>query len=936
MRTSITIATFLAASAGVASAAALPSPWDGSDTLFTITQGVIGALATAGATPVGDFVPSDYIGGGSGGAATAMAQPTNAAAKQQTGPMSRMIKNEGSVCTFNGGSAGSKDTSASGIVIGLDGVDIYSADVAGGQTSTACNGSADNTGTGLAYSGTTGVFAGPLTVQNWKWVLALVYGGLDSSQLVCSDNIYVSNATCSAAGAAIGTVCDTTAKCQIAPQACDSAQRKNLVANWSKLFEGGCANGSSACSATGVTGGALWHAFRRDDTSGTSDVFSSLIGISPSTSSSSNNGFGASPYCNSLNVDATNANTGCHAGIGGTNNLPHDQWIGPGGVPDPNASDATTNPGKHRRPPPGVWGDAPDPSQNTFTSADVLPTQQQDNDPIRRPCLGNGTTNSVSQKGEEVCNIDNALGLVLPMVDTDFFLTSASPGPYRQYPTNPTTNAFVEGNPVAVLNCPVFGNQRHAGECPNGDVLFFGSACFVPVDTSSTTVPGGTSQCVSSESTVIASSLQTRPPCAGAYGAHGTLPPANALDTFSAQCMANQGSPDGRWYNVQMYNGNPTSPAYIEQAIPALASTTKPTLDFAAGFNRIHQVETVLGASGGVGLAAGCQLVDMTDQIACLSQADPCSIGYAGDAGKAITGGGIANAGTSATGLWTGTTGPLLTFDSMRIAQVYPSSATVQLLGQPGEYQVARKLYFNSLFGFGNIAAEGAGGTTGDPTAADELTFAKFESNPAEMNAIVVANKEFTLGNQFAGDLVCSDGSFTCTGLTSGAACAAPGSGTCGAGVVDPQYCEDFNEQNICNSGAAPANVNGCASNPAFLCFTTQSNGQPLSLDTTGTATCTASGATAGLACGASGSKCFSFPGGPAGTGGVGVHQGIGSSTICGDGVRQAYEECDNGSVATPANGHATGNNNSDFSAGGCSLTCRCNNDFNITTGTCN
>jgi hypothetical protein len=68
----------------------------------------------------------------------------------------------------------------------------------------------------------------------------------------------------------------------------------------------------------------------------------------------------------------------------------------------------------------------------------------------------------------------------------------------------------------------------------------------------------------------------------------------------------------------------------------------------------------------------------------------------------------------------------------------------------------------------------------------------------------------------------------------------------------------------------------------------------------------------------------------------VGANQAAGTSTVCGDGIRQAYEECDNGSLEFPANGHATGNSATDLTPGGCSPTCRCTVDFNVTTGVCN
>ncbi len=208
----------------------------------------------------------------------------------------------------------------------------------------------------------------------------------------------------------------------------------------------------------------------------------------------------------------------------------------------------------------------------------------------------------------------------------------------------------------------------------------------------------------------------------------------------------------------------------------------------------------------------------MTDQIGCLAQADPCSIGYAGDGSKSWA---SQTNGASALG---GTAGGI---DAIRVAQTYPNTATVQKLGTAGEYQIARKLYFVSLPGFGHLAA-----TATDTNVADELTLAKDESTPSFMNPIMTGNDFFTLGTQSP------------------------------AGT-DTQFCEDFNEQTIC---LASSNANGCAGNPS---------GIPT------------------------------------------------ASTICGNGVREAYEECDDGT----SNG-ATGDH--------CSLTCRCTLDFNESTGVCN
>jgi hypothetical protein len=659
MKTSIAVATLLLVGAGATGAAALPNPYQGSDTLFNVTTQ---AIAAAGLTP-----STAYVGGGSGNGQSAMDAKT-----QQTSPMSRMINNGGGICTFNGGAAGSADTSASTVVIGLDAVDVLASTTSG--ASTACNGTADNTGTGLAFSGSA-VFADPN--QTWKYVLALVYGGKDITTGVVD---------------------------------CNQTARATLVNNWSSLFQNGCANGASVCGDA-THSNVLWHAFRRDDASGTSDVFASVLGLSPSTSASSNNGFGASPYCNALNWDVSTANASCALGA-------NKQFTGPGGILDPVAAD-----GVHRRPPPGTWGDAPDPASGSL-GADVLPTSLQDNDPIRRACIGT-TVNNHARSGEEVCNIDGKLGLVLPIPTSDF-IPKENPG-LVQYPSK-ACNTFVLGKPTTVFTCAIRGTgTKHSGECPNGDALFGGS-CSVPVDS-----VDGTSQCVSGKSTVA--SLVTR----------STL-----------------GSPDGRAYNAHMRDGTVVdgSVGYVEQKIPT--ATTTLSLDFVGGYGRIHQVETIF-ATGGTAPTA-CQLSDATDEIGCLVQADPCSIGYAGDSGKT----------------WGQRAVPAVASDNdaLRVSQIAPTVTTVQLLGKTGEYQLARKLYFASLIGFGNIAD-----TATDTSATDELALGKFESVPGSINPILTSNGFFTLGP------LSPEG-------------------------TDTQFCEDFNEQTVCGNAG---NLNACNSNPAGI-----------------------------------------------------------------------------------------------------------------------
>jgi hypothetical protein len=733
MKTSIAIATFLVVSAGAAGAGALaePNPYQGSDTLFNVTR--------LSLTSIGQ-VAADYVGGGSGNGQAAMAASP---VTQTTAPMSRMINNGGGVCTFNGGTNGSTATNASGVVVGLDAVDIFASTNTG--ASAACTGGPAG-GNGILNSG------GSIHATTWKDALALVYGGKDNQTGVVD---------------------------------CNQASRVALVATWSNLFQNACANGSTVCTdanhstGTGVVSGTapLWHAWRRDEASGTSDVFSSILGLSPSTSTSAVHGFGASPYCNALNWDVTTNTAGtCNNKTSGLFN-PHTQFTGPGGVLDP--ADTT---GVHRMPPPGinglaVWGSAP--AVFTFKGQkiafDVLPTEMQDNDPIRRPCYG-GSTKVSGKVGEDVCNIDGSLGLVLPMVDTDFVANIADPvnagQKLKQYPpvAQKCTGAFINSIPPNVFSCGP-SNNFHAGECPNGDAPN-GGQCVSPI-------AAGFGQCNANNSTVSASFV--RPAAASA---------------------------DGRAFNLFMTNGSLTdgAVAFVQDPIPALGAGV--SVDLVGGYSRIHSID--VAATG----LSPCQMVDMTDQIGCLGQAEPCAIGYAGDGGKTW------NTHTEQAG------GPALPaaagVDAVNVFAVYPQVSTVQALGEAAEYPLSRKLYFNSLAGFSTVTS-------------DELTLAKFESGTGTgttaFNSILTNSGFFQLGPQ-AGP---------------------PAAGSLGVtgGVANTQFCEDFNEQVVCNPTAAtasalPANVNGCLTNPA---------GIPT------------------------------------------------ANTVCGNGTQEAYEECDNGT----ANG-TTGN----------------------------
>jgi hypothetical protein len=142
---------------------------------------------------------------------------------------------------------------------------------------------------------------------------------------------------------------------------------------------------------------------------------------------------------------------------------------------------------------------------------------------------------------------------------------------------------------------------------------------------------GGTSQCVATKATVPALEIRS------------------------------VGTSDGRAYNVHMRDGTVVEPTigYAQKQVSGASGTI--SLDFVGGYGRIHQVEGVF--TPGTTAPVSCHRSAATDQIGCLVQADPCSIGYAGDGARTdITGGA----------------------DALRVSQTYAASAGYPLACPPG------------------------------------------------------------------------------------------------------------------------------------------------------------------------------------------------------------------------------------------------------------
>ena len=434
-------------------------------------------------------------------------------------------------------------TTAAGLVIGLDAIALVG-DLATAGSAT-CNGvdvtDCSPEAAGIAYDITVNrPVHGPYTFNSWRDVLRVLYAGVTNDP---SD------------------------------QGCDSEIRQTIANNWGNLFETQCSGGN--CTK-------LQHLLRPDDGSAEAQAFAAILGLPTRSSASALNGFGTSPYCNSLNWDGSPANASCGLGA-------HRQWVGPGGILDSTAADGT-----HHGPPPGTWGSTPDPTQGAL-GADVLPTSYQDNDPIRRPCIGSAIAGNTGP-AEEVCNLDGALGLVLSVPSVDF--VSVQNAGRNPFPTAPCTG-FAAGPPEPIFTCAATGVTH--GACPDGAAMVQGT-CQIPVDSS------GNSLCENEPS----------------HWPSSTDPVAK----------------DGRIFNSVLFSG---ATGYTQSHVADPAGGPSFTFPFAGHWGRIHS-QTVVWDPGNIATqGVPCQQQNATSQIGCLAQADPCGLGFAATAALSWNGFALTN-----------------------------------------------------------------------------------------------------------------------------------------------------------------------------------------------------------------------------------------------------------------------------------------------------
>ena len=581
----ITSSIFVAAGLSSVSASALNNLSDmrGSDTLLFVTRS---AITDCGSNCAG----LTYNGTGSGNGEGAMYSANEA---QTIAPMSKFLTNK--LCG-TGTSVGASDSSgtlesygigveqqACGMVIGLDGVSIWGSTNTAG--SPACdNATAGGAGFGMAYD----------TTVTWTKSTSPTYG--KGVHTYGSGTYTFSNWTDVLRVIYTGIDHDGC-------QDCESDVRNGVIQNWGNMFEGGAANcGNGTCTQ-------LNHAFRRDDESGTTETFLLLIGAPAVTKTAGlGNSVGTDdPFCNSAQTRT------------GDKYLVNTQWTA-----DPPA--LYTYPATCSEPPPDF----------------------KDRDPIRRACAGTnndpgGVTNPTGappiEATEQVCSFNGQLGVVLPIIATDYWdLSKANPFP---------TNMCVQGRTVFGPRQPLNNDGLlRTGSCPNNDVALSTGSCLVPADAN------GNPNCMASKI--------TKPG------------PATSNLTCKMDGVA-PGGVDGRLYGLQGYYKTTSGTAgyMTDNTLPATGSAGR---NITGMFTRIHTSRSMNTASPTTNT---CTNPDATVQLGCLPTADNCSISYAGlGAGQGFA------------------------VNPMTLSTVFPTIANVQ---NNFRYPLGRKLYLNSMIGFANV-----------------------------------------------------------------------------------------------------------------------------------------------------------------------------------------------------------------------------------------
>jgi hypothetical protein len=661
MKKTIAAAMFLAVGAGTLGASALDIK--GSDTLRRFTQSLVNANPEAG--EVGNhctnaFASLDYIGGGSGAGETAIATRLSAVTM-----MSRALGT--GLCGFSDAATEPQLDTAEGIAFAKDGISLVfanSADAGGGALTRqdACDPDGACPGTSPYPAGGTGLGPNDIGGNNladgtWRATLRYIYWGLSPTDAAVAAN-----------------------------RSCTDPARVALLDNYGTIFD-------NACTPGGVDGDGnpctkLRRAFRRDEASGTTEVFRAALGA------------GSVPFCN-VYIPTTDAAPACIAGL------------------NPSASSAYYAP----------------PYTENF----------QDNDPIRRSSLGNGFSanlfipNSPTNRlpTEQVASNRGDLGVVLPVSIPPNIADQADLYP-TQYCTNGVTRAVqapaIPTFPVSYGLCPdgtVPANcnwnatlntcSGSPGVCrkpatSTGDVRCINPGDIRPPRPAGKEVPGGAC-------TPPGGIADGRVYNLHSYQNTATDPKPYLTHQYPVAGVLAGRSMVGSFFRIHTTRVASTGVSRRACTVAADCSSFVASATCNAGFCSVdcdsnadctttfgaNKVCTAAGrcvaeATCGAGFAEGacCTRTSDTDQIGCLAAVSQCSTGFAGTSAKDVT--------QAVAGVTKSVFGASLN-------AVTPETACIA----DGTYGLHRDLFINTAVGFENLEGARFGGTAAERTAQLEL-----------------------------------------------------------------------------------------------------------------------------------------------------------------------------------------------------------------------
>jgi hypothetical protein len=299
-----------------------------------------------------------------------------------------------------------------------------------------------------------------------------------------------------------------------------------------------------------------------------------------------------------------------------------------------------------------------DANANPPTKSYAGSSDYQDLDPIRTPCVAgkDGVCEPYQNFNSTGAKFAGDLGVVLPVLIPDTTSTTAA----DLYPTQACSTA-------CTLVAPIKNNQIPVGfKCPGGSSPIAG-LCFVP------------------------------------YAGSASSPDPRCVSANTTRCIDVTPRADGRDYNLAVVVAASQVPAGQRGTAQfQFAIDSQRAIQSAGAFYRIHS--NTAGANNvpdaTVGATGLCKENDDTSQIGCLVDSDPCSVGYAGrEAAKAFPG--LNPGGTRQTlkALAVNGTPPFTPGSNADLA-------LQNLLAAPGTtplYPLARRLYFATLYGFGNL-----------------------------------------------------------------------------------------------------------------------------------------------------------------------------------------------------------------------------------------